>query len=581
MKMKKSLYFIVAAAALAAACNKAEEMPVPEMVAIQAYGDEGTRTALDGNAVVWTAGDNMRVFYDGDPSGIAFRLAAGAGTGTGTFYGEVPPAADHYYAAYPSTATFDGNTRFDYTLPATVTYTEGTFAPGTNPMLSGTKDTFGSAFAMKNLCGVLRLKLKGTIEMARLELSFDEYVSGAGHVFRGNNSITMDGSSDADKKVTMTFDSPIQLEEDSFKEFYFVLPPAEYSGVTIKAYMPNGNSSTKTVSSIFSVTRSHVANMEGTMPAPSLSSRPELQVWSFNITCQKNDDNSSWSSSNYWSKRKDGVYSFFNTQSPDIIGTQECEYRQRVNILDNTSGYAAYGLGVDYGKESSGSSGISWLPSYKDYNTDSSNAIFYKTSKFTVLDNGTFWLSSNPSSVGSDDGHNCAWIKFRWDENGYVFYFFNTHFTAHYTEEAYAARKAEATILYDQIAAINTENLPVIVVGDFNATASEVCGDEKGDARWGNYYWARNEDGKTSKTSYPTSFNNFSTTCSGFSSIYSSGTVSGGNSNIDSIVYKNFYNNTKHGLKSGTFGTDFQAYGGRNYISDHWPITATLVFDYQ
>jgi hypothetical protein len=255
-----------------------------------------------------------------------------------------------------------------------------------------------------------------------------------------------------------------------------------------------------------------------------------------------------------------------------------------VNILENTSGYEAYGLGVDYGKESSGGSGSWWdqiSGNYKDYNTDSSNAIFYKTDKFSVLEKGTFWLSSNPSSVGSDDGHNCAWIKFRWDENGYEFYFFNTHFTAHYTEAAYAARKAEARILYDQIAAINTENLPVIITADFNATASEVCSEEKGYTGWDSYYWARNQDGKTSKTSYPTSYNNFTTTCTGFSSIYSSGTCSNGSSNIDSIVYRYFYNNAKHGLKSGSFGTDFQAYSGTTYISDHWPIVATLVFDYQ
>ena len=576
----KIVLILLGALALSVSCNKVEEQ-APGMVEITVTSDGASKTTLDGSSVVWTTGDRMMVFSSGITDGKVFRLHSGAGTGTGNFFGPVPPSADNYFACYPETATYNGASTFSYTLPAEVQYTEGTFAPGTNPMLSGTKSAFDGTFSMKNLCGVLRLKLKGSIEVSSLELTFNSYVSGPGHASRGGDTITMDGSSDADKKVTMNFSSPIQLDESAFTEFYFVLPPAEYGSMTIKANMPNSNYSTKNVTSIFTITRSQVTTMEGTMPAPTLSSRPELQIWSFNVTCQKNDDNSSWSSSNYWSQRKDGVYAFFNGQSPDIIGTQECEYRQRVNILDNTSGYAAYGLGVDYGKESSGGSGISWLPSYKDYNSDSSNAIFYKTSKFSILDQGTFWLSDNPSSVGSDDGHNCAWIKFRWDENGYIFYFFNTHFTAHYTDEAYAARKAEARILYDQIAAINTENLPVIITGDFNATATEVCGEEKGDTRWSNYYWARNQDGKTSKTSYPTSFNNFSTTCTGFSSIYSSGTCTGGNSNIDNIIYKNFYENSKHGLKSGTFGTDFQAYSGRTYISDHWPITATLVFDYQ
>lgn len=567
--------------AIAASCSK-EALQAPECIEITVSSDSATKTALDGTSVVWTEGDCMTVFSSGITTGSTFRLLSGAGSSLGNFIGAAPAEADNYFAAYPASATYNGASTFNYTLPAEVPYTPGTFAPGTNPMLSGTKNAFDGTFSMKNLCGVMRLKLKGSFEVSRLELTFGSSVSGAGHCSRGDTSLTMDGSSDADKKVAMTFDSPVQLSEAEFTEFYFVLPPAEYDGFSIKAILPNNNSATKAVSSIFTITRSQVTTFEGEMPAPALSSRPELTVWSFNIACQKNDDNSSWSSNNYWSKRKAGVYAFFNTQSPDIIGTQECEYRQRVNILDNTSGYAAYGLGEEYGMESSGNSGgISWLPGYKDYNTDSSSSIFYKTSKFTALEKGTFWLSDNPSSVGSDDGHNCAWIKFQWNENGYVFYFFNTHFTAHYTDEAYAARKAEARILYDQIAAINTENLPVIVVGDFNATASELYSEEKGDTRWSNYYWARNVDGKTGKSSYPTSYNNFSTTCTGFSSIYSSGTCTGGNSNLDSIVYKNFYENGKHGLKAGSFGTDFNAYAGVTYISDHWPITATLVFDYQ
>ena len=557
-------------------CQKAE-MDAPRYTEITVYGEESTRTALDGNSVVWSEGDKMKVFSTADASGKPFVLNEGAGTSTGRFYGEIP-AGDTFFAVYPATATYNGASTFTFTLPAEVEYNEGTFAPGTNPMLSATSNDITS-FSMKNLCGVLKLRLTGTISVSRLELAFTGVVSGTGTVARGGNTLTMTGNSDADKKVAMTCSSAIQLDESTPVEFFFVLPAGEYDGMTIKAFMENGNYSTKSVNSTFTITRSQITTMAGAMPAPTLSSRPELTVWSFNVACQKNDDNSSWSSSNYWSVRKPGVIAFFNAMQPDIIGTQECEYRQRVNILDGTSGYAAYGLGVDYGKESSGSTGYLW--NKKDYNTDSSNAIFYKTDKFDVLDKGTFWLSSNPSSVGSDDGHNCAWIKFRWKENGYVFYVFNTHFTAHYTDEAYAARLAEAPILYDQIEAINSENLPVIITGDFNESATDLMNPEKGDSRWSNYYFARNEDGKTSKTAYPTSFNGFDTTCSGFSTIYASGTCSGNRSNLDHIIYRYCYNNSKHGLKAGSFGTDYRAYAGVTYISDHWPVTATLVFDYQ
>ena len=578
---KNGLLLMAGVALLLASCNR-PEVESPGMVEITVSSDGATRTALDGSSVLWTAGDRMVVMSDGTAAGKVFRLIDGAGTGTGTFVGEEPAAgAAHYYAAYPATATFDGSSKFTFLMPAEVPYAEGTFAPGTSPMLSATKSSFDGSFSMKNLCGVMKLRLSGPIAITSLELTFGRAVSGEGYAYRGETTLRMDGASDADKKVKMVFDTPVQLEQDAFREFFFVLPPGDYDGFSIKATLPTGEISVRNVPASFTITRSQVATLEGSVPPPELSERPELQIWSCNIACQANDDNSSWSSSNYWSRRKAGIYAFFNNQSPDIIGTQECEYRQRADILNNTSGYAAYGLGVDYGKESSGGSGISWLPNYQNYNTDSSNAIFYKTDKFDVEDKGTFWLSSNPASVGSDDGHNCAWIRFRWKEIGYEFYFFNTHFTAHYTDAAYAARKAEATVLSDQIAAINTENLPVIIVGDFNESASDCYGSEKGDTRWANYFWARNQDGKTSKTAYPTSYNGFDTTCSGFSSIYSSGTCSGNRSNLDHIVYKNFYNNARHGLKPGTFGTDYQAYAGVTYISDHWPITATLVFDYQ
>ena len=574
--MSKKFYLIFfTAITVAVSCGKTEvskdEFSLAE---ITVQGESDVKTSLSGSSVLWSSGDKLAVFADGNSIGNKFTLKSGAGSGSGTFSGVKPvyTSSENYFVAYPSTATYNGGSTFTFTLPAEVNYTEGTFANGSNPMLSGTSSTFGS-FTMKNLCGVLKLSLKGSFKVSRLELTFSNPVSGKGTVSRGGNTLSM--NSGASNTVAVNCSSPVQLSTSTAKDFYVVIPAGSYTSLSLAAYPPEGSVSTLTHTESFSITRSQQTTMAATMPAP----RAKLTVWCFNIACQKNDDNSSWSESHYWSVRKPGIYSFFNTQDPDIIGTQECEYRQRVNILDNTSGYAAYGLGVDYGKESSGSSGVGLFK--KDYNKDSSNAIFYKTDKFNVLDKGTFWLSNNPSSVGSADGHNCAWIKFSIKATGEVFYVFNTHLIDGYEAADYSNRQAEAVVLYDQIASINSNDLPVIVMGDFNATASELCGAERGDTRWGNYYWARNVDGKTSKTAYPTSYNKFSTTCTGFSDIYSSGTVSGGWSNIDSIVYKNCYENGKHGLVSGSFGTDYQPYSGVTYISDHWPITATLIFDYQ
>ena len=572
---RKTILFLLNVLAVAA-CSKSEalvEEPLP--LTTVTVGVEGaTRTSLSGTSVLWSSGDQMVMFADGNSSGNKFTLTSGAGSGSGAFSGVKPSytGSENYWAAYPSSAKYNGSSTFTFTLPAEVTYTAGTFANGSNPMLSSTSSAF-SNFSMKNLCGVLKLRLKGNFKVARLELTFDKPVSGQGTVSRGGNTLAM--KSDASKTVAVDCGSGVQLNASTAVDFFIVIPAETYSSLSVTAYLADGGFSVSSLSQSFTITRSAQTAMEATMPVPN----PALTVWDLNVACQKNDDNSGWSSSHYWSVRKTAIYAFFNANEPDIIGTQECEYRQRVNILDNTSDYAAYGLGVDYGKESSGSSGYLW--NKKDYNTDSSNAIFYKTTKFDVLDKGTFWLSSNPSSVGSDDGHNCAWIKFRFKSSGHEFYVFNTHFTAHYTDDAYAARKAEAQILYNQIESINSTHLPVIVFGDLNESASDLCGEEKGYTGWSNYYFARNQDGKTNKNTYPTSYNNFTTTCVDFSSIYSSGTCANPNSNIDHIIYRYFYENSKHGLKPGSFGTDFQPYAGVNYISDHWPITATLIFDFQ
>lgn len=574
---RRILLIIIAGLAVLAACSKFEQAEPEALLTEITVGQEGAvKTSLSGTSVLWSSGDEIKVFAQGNGAGNTFTLTGGAGTGSGTFSGVRPQytGSENYFVVYPSTATYNGGSTFTFTLPSEVDYTAGTFAPGSNPMLSGTSSSFGN-FTMKNLCGVLKLRLKGSIKVSRLELTFDKAVTGPGTVSRGGNTLTITGSADSYKTVAVNCSSAQQLSTSSAKEFIVVIPAGSYSSLTVSAVLPDGSISSKSLTEPFTITRSAQTTMETTMPA----ARASLQVWSFNVACQSNDDNSDWSSSHYWSVRRSGIYAFFNDNEPDIIGTQECEYRQRVNILDNTEGYAAYGLGVEYGKESSGSTGYLW--NKKDYNTDSSNAIFYKTARFDVLDKGTFWLSSNPASVGSGGGRNCAWIKFRIKATGEVFYVFNTHFEAHYTAEAYATRKEEAEILYNQIEAINTGHLPVIVTGDFNESASDMMGEEKGYTGWGDYYFARNVDGKTSKTAYPVSYNNFTEGCAGFSSIYGSGTVSGGGSNLDHIIYRYCYEDAKHGLVPGSFGTDFRPYAGVTYISDHWPVTATLIFDYQ
>lgn len=565
--MKRLFIISIIAAIAALSCSKTES-PLTEhddLVRASASILSDTKTSLSGSRVLWTNGDKIQVFSNSDSEGGTFKLSSGEGTTSGEFYGKHVEGTT-FYAAYPTSATFNGST-FTFNLPASVNYTEGSFAQNNNPMLSVGQASL-TGFSMKNLCGVLKLSLKGNFEMEELELTFSGDVSGSGTVSAGSTTISMAGGSAATKKITMNC-SGLWLSTSTYKVFYFVVPPGTYSSLTITGKTDDDKQAQLVHGSSFTITRSCYTEMSGTLP--SVSIRPEITPYSLNVSCQSNDDNSSWPSVGKWSNRRAGIYAFINTESPDILCTQECEYRQRSNILSNCSGYSAYGLGQEYGKNTGGSSGSLWWK--EDYDADSANAIFWKTSLFDVQDQGTFWLSSTPNKVNSGTGRTCTWIKFRRKSSGKVFYVFNTHFTAHYTDDAYAARKAEAGYLYDQMASINSTDLPAILAGDFNESASDIRNEDKGDTRWSNYYWARNVDGKTDKNNYPTSYNDFKTT-------YDGSTTTNPCSNLDHIAYKNFYENSKHGLKPGSFETLYGSYGGVTYISDHWPIRATLIFDY-
>jgi endonuclease/exonuclease/phosphatase family metal-dependent hydrolase len=90
-----------------------------------------------------------------------------------------------------------------------------------------------------------------------------------------------------------------------------------------------------------------------------------------------------------------------------------------------------------------------------------------------MLDNGTFWLSPTPQdtgSVGWDAALTriCTWGKFRELSSGMEFYFLNTHFD-HMGD---TARAQSAWLILDFIQK-ETDNIPVILTGDFNSSPME------------------------------------------------------------------------------------------------------------
>ncbi|MCF8360450.1 MAG: endonuclease/exonuclease/phosphatase family protein [Prolixibacteraceae bacterium] len=154
---------------------------------------------------------------------------------------------------------------------------------------------------------------------------------------------------------------------------------------------------------------------------------------------------------NAWPNRKEMVKQLIRFHEFDLFGTQE-GFIGQLAYLDEMDEYTFVGAGRDDGKKAGEHS-----------------AIFYRISRFSLLDKGNFWLSKTPEkpSYGWDAKYRriCSWAKFNDKETGNDFFFFNVHFD----HEATKARLESGKLMVQKINEIAGES-PVICVGDFNST---------------------------------------------------------------------------------------------------------------
>lgn len=154
---------------------------------------------------------------------------------------------------------------------------------------------------------------------------------------------------------------------------------------------------------------------------------------------------------NGWQHRKDFLISQLNFHAPDVFGTQEGLHHQLTNIKEELTGYSFFGLGRDYGDT-----------------RGEHTAIFYNASTVKPLSQSTFWLSETPEkpSKGWDAALNrtCTYGILERIADGKKFMVFNTHFD----HVGNTARLESAKLILKKIKELNNENLPVILLGDFN-----------------------------------------------------------------------------------------------------------------
>lgn len=175
----------------------------------------------------------------------------------------------------------------------------------------------------------------------------------------------------------------------------------------------------------------------------------QMNIVSFNIRFNTPNDGV-----NAWPNRIEMASGLLRFHEADIFGLQEALHGQILDIHKELPEYEWFGVGRDDGEK-----GGEFSP------------LFYKKSKFILIENGTFWLSETPGvpSKGWDAALNriVTWGRFQSKVTGKQFLVFNTHFD-HVGVEA---RKNSALLIEKKIREMTrNKNLPVILTGDFNLT---------------------------------------------------------------------------------------------------------------
>jgi endonuclease/exonuclease/phosphatase family metal-dependent hydrolase len=156
-----------------------------------------------------------------------------------------------------------------------------------------------------------------------------------------------------------------------------------------------------------------------------------------------------------WPERRPVMRDCIRTVAPDLIGTQEGLYGQLKDLAADVPEYAWIGTGRDGGSRGE------------------FMAVFYRRDRFEPMAYDHFWLSDTPEVVASSTwGNSCrrmvTWVRLRERPSGREFYFWNTHLD-HQVEPA---RQKGAALIAERVKALQTD-LPVLLVGDFNANATQ------------------------------------------------------------------------------------------------------------
>ena len=296
--MKKIYFaFICAICALTLfSCQKEDNTPeevIPDgytQLTLSAVSDE-TKTTLDGTAVKWAAGDQIKV-YCSDESAYDFELVGEGGSATGDFTGLVPSGKTALYAVYPKDLYSSvSSSTVNVTIPAAQ---EGTFGKG-NIAVAKVDGEHNMAF--KNVNAFVGFTVGADITKVVVSSVGGENLSGTLAVDCSGETPAAGALSDGGSSITVTF------PESTGGTYYVAIAPGitHSKGLLLTWY--NGTTVTGTywLNKAITTVANNVYDME------TVSADGHYYV-SVDGAGKKNGMNAAnaWSASQFWSKLHPG-----------------------------------------------------------------------------------------------------------------------------------------------------------------------------------------------------------------------------------------------------------------------------------
>lgn len=200
-----------------------------------------TKTILSQLNVVWTAGDQIKVFNASCPAGKTYTLSGPGGTSTGTFTasdritGEGP-----FYAVYPASAvsgSLESNSLV-LTVPDTQPYAalgngKGTFESGVNLAFAKLEGNNVNNLQFSNVGGLLKLTISGYAAVSKINVysSTDEALNGTLTIgnLTGEPTFTFSGNNETKGFVSLECPGYGAIILGG-ADFYLFLPPGTLAG---------------------------------------------------------------------------------------------------------------------------------------------------------------------------------------------------------------------------------------------------------------------------------------------------------------------------------------------------------------